>query len=554
MSETLSKESSFEDFDVILKEIKDGKINGNTWIFKSQDGNKHRFYCKYLKHGCRAALYLQLTDGSKGNCFISDDEHTNHPNDEKDIRKIDPIIYQKIVEYENFGQKPEAIITNLIKAGMQPPKKTKINLYILKNIRKAKKVSNQPTMNDLKEWCDQYNEIPEHDDQVFGAEYEYQAFPEQKFRVLLTTKRLIRNTLDTKYILSDAIYKLFYGGFPALTGGTIDKNKNFHPFGLALCSSENNFDFAFFFRALKSICFRVIDQIISPSFLVADSAEAITIGFKKVFETSKVVNCWAHVIRNSDKRLNHFVLPIKKEIRQDIKTIQKLFREDLFVYATQLFQKKWQEEKSQSINEFIDYFFSEWVDKNNGWYEGYVEGICFPSTSNGIESSHDKIKTALNRKRLGARAEIIKTIDPDTNEPKDLVNLNLKKFHSEPIIENDDLLDAHDWNKFGKTIQHVDDYYMVRDGNEKKIVNCQECKQYLQRLQNKPWKKTYRKRIAPKESIEEPIVIKKSKSTLLNDSLDDIDDDLKVKDTQITFSMSFKDGPGDLAKSGTLDI
>ncbi|RMZ99678.1 hypothetical protein BpHYR1_002744 [Brachionus plicatilis] len=265
---------SFEDFDVILKEINDGKINGNTWIFKSQDGDKHRFYCKYLKHGRRAALNLQLTDGSK------DDEHTNHPNDEEDIRKIYPIIYQKIVEYENFGQKPEAIITNLIKAGMQPPKKTKINLYILK----AKKVSNQPTMNDLKEWCDQYNEIPEHDDQVFRAEYEYQAFPEQKFH--------------------------------------------------------------------------------------------------------KRVNCWAHVIRNSDKRLNHFVLPIKKEIRQDIKTIQKLFREDLFVYATQLFQKKWQEKKSQSINEFIDYFFSEWIDKNNGWY---VEGICFPSTSNGIESSHDKI-------------------------------------------------------------------------------------------------------------------------------------------------------------------
>ncbi|RMZ99677.1 hypothetical protein BpHYR1_002743 [Brachionus plicatilis] len=73
-----------------------------------------------------------------------------------------------------------------------------------------------------------------------------------------------------------------------------------------------------------------------------------------------------------------------------------------------------------------------------------------------------------------ARAEINKTIDPDTNEPKDLVNLNLKKFHTEPIIENDDLLDAHYWNKLGKTIQRVGDYYMVRDGNEKKIVNCQE--------------------------------------------------------------------------------
>ncbi|RNA12089.1 hypothetical protein BpHYR1_008239, partial [Brachionus plicatilis] len=90
-----------------------------------------------------------------------------------------------------------------------------------------------------------------------------------------------------------------------------------------------------------------------------------------------------------------------------------------------------------------------------------------------------------------ARAEIIRTIDPDTNEPKELVNLNLKKFHTEPIIENGEKLDAHDLNKLGKTIQHVGEYYMVRDGNDKK--NCKlsrdECKQYLQRLQNKPWKK-----------------------------------------------------------------
>ncbi|RNA13287.1 hypothetical protein BpHYR1_035983 [Brachionus plicatilis] len=66
--------------------------------------------------------------------------------------------------------------------------------------------------------------------------------------------------------------------------------------------------------------------------------------------------------------------------------------------------------------------------------------------------------------------------------------------------------------------------------------------------------RTYRKRIAPKESIEESIVIKKSKSTLLNDSLDDIDDYLKVKDTQVTFTISINDGPGDLAKSGAPDI
>lgn len=274
---TLSK--SFENYENMVQDIKDGKINGNSWFFKGKDGDKYRYYCKHIKQGCRAALYLELTDGSNGNCFVSDEDHTNHSNENIIITQIDPKIHAKIVEYEKLGLKPESIIKNLINAGFQPPKKTKLN-NILKVIRKSKKVTNQPTMNDIKYWCEQYNEIPESDDQVFVAEYEFQAFPDQKFRVMLTTKRLLRNALEARYILSDATYKLLYGGFPALTGGTTDKNKNFHPFGIALCSSENNVDFAFFFRAIKSACFRVFDQSISPSILVADSADAITLGFK----------------------------------------------------------------------------------------------------------------------------------------------------------------------------------------------------------------------------------------------------------------------------------
>ena len=115
---------------------------------------------------------------------------------------------------------------------------------------------------------------------------------------MLTTKRLLRYALEARFILSDATYKLTYGGFPTLTGGTSDKNKNFHPFGTALCSLENIVDFAFFFRSIKSSCFREFDHLINPSILVADSADAITLGFKKVFYMKKRVNCWAHVIRN----------------------------------------------------------------------------------------------------------------------------------------------------------------------------------------------------------------------------------------------------------------
>ncbi|RNA18791.1 hypothetical protein BpHYR1_045193 [Brachionus plicatilis] len=52
-------------------------------------------------------------------------------------------------------------------------------------------------------------------------------------------------------------------------------------------------------------------------------------------------------------------------------------------------------------NGINDFFFTKWIDKNNGWYEGFVGGICNPSTSNGLEFSNDKIKDTINRKRLG---------------------------------------------------------------------------------------------------------------------------------------------------------
>ncbi|CAF0998817.1 unnamed protein product [Brachionus calyciflorus] len=117
---------------VIVKEIKEGQVNGNSWIFKTQDGDKYR----YLKQRCRAALYLHLTDGSKGNCFISKDEHSNHELEEEATNKIDKPIYAKIVELETLGIKPDGIIKNLIKCRFQPPKKTKLK-NILKSIRKA---------------------------------------------------------------------------------------------------------------------------------------------------------------------------------------------------------------------------------------------------------------------------------------------------------------------------------------------------------------------------------------------------------------------------------
>ncbi|CAF0819195.1 unnamed protein product [Brachionus calyciflorus] len=129
---------SFNNLNKIKEAIENGKIMGNTMVFKKQEDNKYRYYCRFMKNGCKAALYLQLDEGTKGLCFVSDVDHTNHPENIESKEKINPNVRQRIVELEAFGYKPDGIIRQLFKDGLEPPHKTKIQ-NLLKEIRKTKK-------------------------------------------------------------------------------------------------------------------------------------------------------------------------------------------------------------------------------------------------------------------------------------------------------------------------------------------------------------------------------------------------------------------------------
>jgi hypothetical protein len=48
-----------------------------------------------------------------------------------------------------------------------------------------------------------------------------------------------------------------------------------------------------------------------------------------------------------------------------------------FNHAVVLFFEKW--EKNPILSKFLDHFKKEWIDKNNGWYEGFTDGYI-PST------------------------------------------------------------------------------------------------------------------------------------------------------------------------------
>jgi hypothetical protein len=53
--------------------------------------------------------------------------------------------------------------------------------------------------------------------------------------------------MKSKHICDDATYKLLHHGHPILIVGTTDKDKSFHPFGVALCCNEKEEAFKFIF-------------------------------------------------------------------------------------------------------------------------------------------------------------------------------------------------------------------------------------------------------------------------------------------------------------------
>ena len=119
-----------------------------------------------------------------------------------------------------------------------------------------------------------------------------------------------------------------------------------------------------------------------PNTIIADNAPAIHNGFNAVFgEAYKRINCWAHAIRNIDEELAKIKdKEVRSQMRSDICKIQLSQNENLFLKATELFTRKWNNKET----EFVNYFNENWCQTKNGWYEGYSVGD--PSQSNAIES------------------------------------------------------------------------------------------------------------------------------------------------------------------------
>ena len=116
--------------------------------------------------------------------------------------------------------------------------------------------------------------------------------------------------------------------------------------------------------------------------------------------------CWFHMKKayeGSDSQSKSPFKAIDKDnkarLRYDISILQLSESKEIFDKGFQLFKKKWNDLKDNTINQFLQYFEKEWYTKHPGWYEGFAPGL--PSTNNGLESTNGVIKKdGTTRKRL----------------------------------------------------------------------------------------------------------------------------------------------------------
>jgi hypothetical protein len=167
------------------------------------------------------------------------------------------------------------------------------------------------SIDEIEAYAKTHLAIPDDEDDLFCTSYECELRPEQKFRLFLTTKRLLGITLRVNYnfisfcysnkiifkyylksnhIDADATYNLIEEKFPVLTVGTTDQDLHFHPFGMGISNHEEGEDFCFMFRALQDACKRIYGFDYEPKVLCADNATQISNGFIMCFGEPEKVN------------------------------------------------------------------------------------------------------------------------------------------------------------------------------------------------------------------------------------------------------------------------
>ncbi|CAF3436616.1 unnamed protein product [Rotaria socialis] len=294
---TWVKDIVFNNKEDALKYIDNENQWGHYFTNYTKDGKKayyRRNKVRYRTTQCSARICLFYDANNDDVVLFRSDEIHTHQNI-KTISKISIEIKTEINKLIEFKLKPKAILESL--HGQRRYGQSIISL------------------GQLEQWCIDCNLLPENDDEAFVTSYEFMYDEEEddddvnntindpdennaKFRIFISTKRLLKLALNATKIHADATYRLIWQGFPVLIVGTTGLGRLFHPFGMAICSNEKTKDLKFIFESLKKGVEKINEEQYSPIILISDASNAIRNAFEMIFGKRLLIMCWAHMRRN----------------------------------------------------------------------------------------------------------------------------------------------------------------------------------------------------------------------------------------------------------------
>lgn len=120
--------------------------------------------------------------------------------------------------------------------------------------------------------------------------------------VFFTAKTLLLKVADNiTHLCADATYKVNIEGCQLIIIGTTSFTK-FYPLCFALTRNEKKTSYQFVFKSLKDSFQELLDRDLQIDMLMADAADSITDGFKKIFgNEAKRAMCFPHLLRNIRK-------------------------------------------------------------------------------------------------------------------------------------------------------------------------------------------------------------------------------------------------------------
>lgn len=232
-------------------------------------GKKTVYRCnKAKRRGIQCEQSIYTLHDTEPNCqkiilFRNNSQHTHGNN--PIVRKVADALKKKITDLYDGHMKKKSILYQLRNELDENQMPTDRQVQSVIDVHKDTKYGKTKiTMEQLAEFAQQHSMIPDDIDSAFVVAFQQSPTKDDKwFRMFVSTKRLLENSINAKCMHADATYKMMLENFPLLVVGATDSGQHFHLLGLAISKYEKAEDYKFVFDAVQSgqqqVCQKVIN-------------------------------------------------------------------------------------------------------------------------------------------------------------------------------------------------------------------------------------------------------------------------------------------------------